>query len=256
MLLPGTGWMAMGAASANGGTRREGILLVDDDRILVDLLAVLVEQAGFTPLLTQDPTAALIQFEQHDPLLAVIDLNLKPHDGFDLLAELRRRTATMPILVLTARVDEDDKVRALDLGADDYIVKPFAHREFIARLRAHGRRSLRERGLSPAKQALELGPLQLNVGEHTLQIGTDVFHLTGTEFRLLQFLMRHGTSVVPTADVAKHVWGYDDPPARDAVRVTVHRLRRKLSDGAKREGLIHTVPGVGLQLDTAEQPTS
>jgi DNA-binding response OmpR family regulator len=110
--------------------------------------------------------------------------------------------------------------------------------------------------MTGTKQAIELGPLRLDLGEHTLQVGTDVVRLTGTEFRLLQFLMRHGTSVVPTADVARHVWGYDDAPARDAVRVTVHRLRRKLSDGAKREGLIHTVPGVGLQLDPAEQASS
>src|SRR6266851_1827965 len=108
----------VGAKASNGGTRREGILLVDDDRILVALLAVLAEQAGFTPLVAQDPKAAIEQFEKHDPVLAVIDLNLDPWDGFDLLADLRRRTPAMPILVLTARIDEDDKVRALDLEAD------------------------------------------------------------------------------------------------------------------------------------------
>jgi len=219
----------------------------------LDLLAFLVEQAHFTPLVAQDPTTAITQFEKHAPVLAVIDLNLKPWDGFDLLADLRRRTAAMPIIVLTARVDEDDKVRALDLGADDYIVKPFAHREFLARLRAHARRSLRERGLQPSQQVTELGALRLDTGEHTLKIGTGVFRLTGTEFRLLQFLMRQGTSVVPMADVAKHVWGYDDPPARDAARVTVHRLRRKLGDDGKARRLIHTVPGVGLRLDPADR---
>ncbi len=132
-------------------------------------------------------------------------------------------------------------------------MKPFAHREFLARLRAHARRSLRERGLAPSQQVTELGALRLDPGEHTLKIGTGVFRLTGTEFRLVQFLMRQGASVVPMADVAKHVWGYDDPPARDAVRVTVHRLRRKLGDDGKARRLIHTVPGVGLRLEPADR---
>jgi two-component system KDP operon response regulator KdpE len=238
-----------GSSEANGGKAREGILLVDDDKVLLDLLAYLVDQAGFVPLVASDPSAAIAHFEEKNPIAAVVDLNLKPHDGFELLANLRGRTDTMPILVLTARADEDDKVRALDLGADDYVVKPFGHREFLARLRAHARRALRERGVPATDSIAQLGSLQLDIGEHTLKVGEDVFQLTGTEFRLLQFLMKHGTTVVPMAAVAKHVWGYDDPPARDAVRVTVHRLRRKLGDDGAHQRFIHTVPGVGLRLN-------
>ena len=245
--------MGSSEASRTNGKHRDGILLVDDDQVLLDLLAFLVEQAGFAPIVAQDPTTAIAHFEKHAPLVAVIDLNLKPWDGMELLTDLRNRSATIPILVLTARVEEDAKVRALDLGADDYIVKPFGHREFLARLRAHARRGLRERGATPAAaEVVELGILRLDPADQTLQVGEVTHRLTGTEFRLLQFLMRHGTSVVPMAAVAKHVCGYDDPPARESVRVTVHRLRRKLGDDGAHQRFIQTVPGVGLQLNRVE----
>jgi DNA-binding response OmpR family regulator len=231
-----------------GGVQRYEILLVDDDQVLLDLLAFIVEQAGFVPLVATDPALGLELFEKENPLVAVIDLNsLRPWDGFELLAELRRRGPSMPIIVLTARASEDDKVRALDMGADDYVVKPFGHRELLARIRAHARRASSDR--APATpQVLEVGSFRLDPGERTLYLDGVPTRLTGTEFRLLQYLMRHSGSVVPTAAVAKHVWGFDDAPARDVVRVTVHRLRRKLGDDGEQQRFIHTVPGVGLRL--------
>jgi len=221
--------------------------------VLLDLLGFLVEQAGFKPIVASDPTSAVALLEKEAPLVAVIDLNLRPYDGFDLLSDLRRRSVPLPILVLTARVDEDDKVKALDLGADDYIVKPFGHREFLARLRAHARRALRERGVAPAVEVAALGVMRLDAADQTLHIGEDLHRLSGTEFRLLEFLMRHGTSVVPMGAIAKHVCGFDDPPARESVRVTVHRLRRKIGDDGAHQRFIHTVPGIGLRLNRVEE---
>jgi DNA-binding response OmpR family regulator len=145
--------------SSGGGAsvQRSEILLVDDDQVLVDLLAFIVEQAGFVPLVATDPAGAIELFESEDPAVAVIDLNtLGPWDGFDLLADLRRRSAALPIIVLTARITEDDKVRALDLGADDYVVKPFGHRELMARIRAHARRASGDRA-DTAKAVLDIG---------------------------------------------------------------------------------------------------
>ena len=236
----------MGAAENDAG-QRVGILVVDDDRELVDLLAFLMEQSGLTPLCATEPVAALELFDKEDPYVAVVDLNRKPWDGFELLAELRRRSARIPILVLTGRGSEDDKVRALDMGADDYVVKPFLHRELVARIRALARRAQMDRKVIEPT-ILEAGPLRLDLKERGLQIdGADV-RLTGTEFRLLEYLMRHLDSVVSTTSLARHVWGYDDPPARDVVRVTVHRLRRKLGDDGESPRFVHTVPGVGLKL--------
>jgi two-component system, OmpR family, KDP operon response regulator KdpE len=228
------------------------ILLVDDERDLLDLLAFLVEQAGLVPLIATNPTAALESLASHDPSLAIVDLNLKPWDGFELLAELRRRSPRLPILVLTARGTEDDKVRALDLGADDYVVKPFGHRELVARIRAHARRADLDRNGKLPHASLEIGQLRLDLRERVLEIeGEEELRLTGTEFRMLEYLMRNSNSVVPTTALAKHVWGHDDAPARDVVRVTLHRLRRKLrEDGGKRK-FIETVSGVGLRLRVA-----
>ncbi|OLE77528.1 MAG: response regulator transcription factor [Chloroflexi bacterium] len=231
--------------SVNGD--RPEILVVDDDRDLVDLLAFLIEQAGLASLVAYDPAGALEVFDKERPAVAIIDLNLDPWDGFELVGQLRQRSATLPIVVLTGLSKEEDKVRAFDIGADDYVVKPFGHREFVARLRAHVRRSDLA-GDPQLPEVLEVGPLRLDVAERILHIDGEPRRLTGTEFRLLHYLMRHRGAVVPTARLAKHVWGYNDAPARDSVRVTVHRLRRKLGDDGGRRHFIHTVPGVGLKL--------
>jgi two-component system, OmpR family, response regulator VicR len=231
-----------------GAHRRSQILVVDDDRDLVELLAFLIEQAGFTPLTATEPISALELFDKEAPTMAIVDLNLQPWDGLELVAELRRRKEAVTIIVLTGRNSEDDKVHALELGADDYVVKPFGHRELIARIRAHNRRAELDRDLVQAPAILEVGPLRLDSAERTVQIDGESLRLTGNEFRLLNYLMRNKESVVPTASLAKRVSGYDDAPAREVVRVTVHRLRRKLRDDGPQRRFIHTVPGVGFKL--------
>jgi two-component system response regulator VicR len=232
------------------------VLVVDDDRDLVELLAFLVEQAGLVPVVATEPTGAVAALSTGELSLAVVDLNLRPGDGFALIEEIRGRSSRLPILVLTARASEDDKVRAFDIGADDYVVKPFGHRELIARIKAHARRADRERRRADHDQLggaeagfLEVGTLRLDLSQRTLVIdGASALRLTGTEFRLLEYLMRNSNSVVSTGALAKNVWGYDDAPARDVVRVTVHRLRRKLRDDGHERKLIHTIAGVGLEL--------
>ena len=231
---------------------RSSVLLVDDDRDLLNLLAFLVEQAGLTPLRASDPTTALDLLGKEDPSVAIIDLNLSPWDGFDLLDDVREKNSSIPILVLTARASEDDKVRALDAGADDYVLKPFGHRELVARIRAHARRAARDRKGKLPHATLEVGSLRLDLRARLLEItGEEELQLTGTEFRLLEYLMRNSNAVVPTNALARHVWGYDDAPARDVVRVTVHRLRRKLRDDGDGRRFIETIPGVGLKLRSA-----
>jgi two-component system, OmpR family, response regulator RegX3 len=116
--------------------RRNTILVVDDDRYVADVLAFVVSRAGFVPLIAYDPTTAVDLFRKHAPNISVVDLN-GPGDRFALVAELRRRSRKTFILALTAECTEEDKVRALDIGADDYVLKPFGHRELIARIRAH-----------------------------------------------------------------------------------------------------------------------
>jgi DNA-binding response OmpR family regulator len=221
---------------------------VDDERELRDLIASLVEQAGFVALTAAEPITALELFQKEGPSLAIVDLNLQSFDGFELVAELHRRSQSLPIIVLTGRNSEDDKVRALELGADDYVVKPFGNRELVARIRAHARRAEQDRDMVAVPAILEMGPLRLDPAERTVQLEGEVLRLTGTESRLLEYLMRNGDAVVPTGALARRVAGYDDAPARDVVRVTVHRLRRKLGDNGPERRLIHTVSGVGFRL--------
>jgi DNA-binding response OmpR family regulator len=223
------------------------ILVVDDDRETADLLGSVIESAGFLALVAYGAVSAIDLCATHAPGVAVVDLNLPPGDGFELVAELRRRAPMLPIIVLTGRSSEDDKVRALDLGADDYVVKPFGHRELIARIKAHARRGDPSRD-AVAQTVLEVGPLRLDPLERTLVVYGEQLRLTANEMRLLHCLMVHSNSVVPSATLAREVWGYDDPATRDVVRTTVHRLRRKVRDDSPERRFIQTIPGVGLKL--------
>ncbi len=227
------------------------ILLVDDDRELVDLLAFTLRRAGLTPLAAYDGPGALEGFEKEHPDLVVLDINLGGWDGLELLKEIRHRGQT-PVILLTGRHTEDDKVHGLEQGADDYLTKPFSHRELLARIRAR----LRTRGQGwsagrPTSQRLAVGPLELNTAEHTATKNGQPLNLTVTEFRLLHYLMTNAGSVVPTSALLKQVWGYDDPSGTDVVRVTVHRLRRKLEDDPAHPRLLHTIPGVGVILKSS-----
>ena len=224
------------------------ILLVDDDRELLDLMRFALKRAGLDPVLAYDAAGALRSFGEARPDLAVLDVNLGAGNGFDLLQELRRMS-DLPIIMLTARAGEEDKIRGLELGADDYVTKPFSPRELVARVRAQLRRSGRDvADEKVAAPVIEVGPLRLSVAEHTVTRDGKAIELTVTEFRLLHALMEQPGSVVSTVVLLRQVWGYEDPTARDVVRVAVHRLRRKLGDDAAAPQLLHTVAGVGVML--------
>ena len=224
------------------------ILLVDDDRELIDLLAFALKRAGLDPVAAHDGTSALRTFEERNPDLVVLDINLGTSSGLDVLRELRRRSS-LPVIMLTALDSEEDKVRGLEAGADDYLTKPFSHRELIARIRAQLRRTGQE---WPARRApethFEVGTVTLDLGEHSVTRAGTLVSLTVTEFRLLHCLMSNAGRVVSTGDLLKQVWGYQDPSGSDVVRVTVHRLRRKLEQDPARPHLLHTIAGVGVLL--------
>jgi two-component system response regulator VicR len=233
------------------------ILLVDDDRELIDLLAFALKRAGLEPIAAYDAVSALRTFEERRPELVVLDINLGASNGLDVLRELRRRSE-LPIIMLTALDSEEDKVRGLDLGADDYLTKPFSHRELIARIRAQLRRSSGQ-DAQPVRRhepRLQVGPIVLDVAEHSVSKAGQPVPLTVTEFRLLHCLMTNAGAVVPTTTLLQQVWGYADAGGSDVVRVTVHRLRRKLEEDPARPSLLHTIPGVGvlLKADTNGTP--
>lgn len=231
------------------------ILLVDDDYDLVDLLTFALTRAGFGVLQAFDGPSALQMVREYEPDLVVLDVHLGESNGFEVLQELRTYSH-VPVIMLTVRTAEDDKITGLDLGADDYLAKPFGHRELLARVRAQLRRSELPTSSSRGEpRELTVGPLAMNVVQHRVTNDGQLLHLTLTEFRLLHYLMTHASAVVSTQVLLRHVWGYEDT-SREVVRVTVHRLRGKLGEDPRHPRLLHTVPGVGFMLldEEARQP--
>jgi len=234
------------------------ILIVDDDRDLTDLLGFVLQRAAFRVVAARDPTTALELLEVERPALVLLDARLGNSNGFDLLREIRRSNH-VPVIMLTAMNREDDKVLAFQLGADDYVTKPFSHRELVVRIRARlkGPGTASATGDTSSAQ-LHFGSLDVNAQDYTAAKEGHALKLTATEFRLLHCLLTQAGSVVPTASILKQVWGYDDPSVRDSLRVAVYRLRRKIEDDPKNPRLLQTVPGVGflLRSDADEVPAS
>jgi DNA-binding response OmpR family regulator len=257
MLLRATAWWAGGARAQAPEWElvRHKILLVDDDPDIIGLLTFLLGRTGMIALPALDAPTALTIFDAERPDLAIVDVMLGRYSGFDLVSEMRSRS-NVPIILLTARSSDDDKVRGLEAGADDYLVKPFSHRELIARVRAHLRRGPKRVGITD-QAVIRVGPLMMNIAQHIASKEGRTLDLTATEFRLLRYLMDRASTVVPTAEILKEVWGYDDSGAREVLRVMLYRLRRKLEDDPSSPQLLYTVPGVGVILtQKVPEPTA
>jgi DNA-binding response OmpR family regulator/HPt (histidine-containing phosphotransfer) domain-containing protein len=222
------------------------ILVVDDDRVQVDVVSFLLRRAGFEPVTAFDADSARDLFERQRPLLVILDVQLGQADGRDLLRQFKRERPEIPILMLTVLNAEDDRVYGLELGADDYLAKPFGYRELIARVRAllrRGKSDVRER---VAPERLELGPVVLNALTHEVTRDEQRLDLSPTEFRLLQTLMERPNELVSTRTLLQQVWGHQDMTARNVVRVTASRLRAKLEVDPAHPRFLQTVPGEGL----------
>ncbi|MBV9580593.1 MAG: response regulator [Chloroflexi bacterium] len=222
------------------------ILVVDDDRVQVDVVSFLLERAGFEPVSGFDAETARHLFEEQEPQLVILDVQLGQADGRDLLRQFKQKRPQIPILMLTALGAEDDRVHGLELGADDYLPKPFGYRELIARVRALLRRGATRSREQDAPRRLELGSVVLDPMIHEVTRDGQVLELSPTEFRLLQTLMEHPDQMVSTRSLLQQVWGHQDMTARNVVRVTASRLRAKLEVDPAHPRFLHTVPGEGL----------
>jgi two-component system copper resistance phosphate regulon response regulator CusR len=217
------------------------LLLVEDDRELAEILTQglgehHVEVVPADTIAAGRERAALGTYE-----LIILDVLLPDGSGFDLCATLRRRGMTTPILMLTARDAIDDRVRGLEAGADDYLTKPFAFRELLARIRALARRH-------PAilPQRVQLADLEVDLTtRHVVRAGQSI-SLTAREFALLEFFARHQGAVVDRAAIAAHVWDDNHDPFTNVLEVLVRRLRRKIDDAFEPK-LIHTIRGAGYR---------
>jgi two-component system response regulator MprA len=218
------------------------ILVVDDEPAVRDAVDRALRLEGHEVSVAADGRAALDAVAVAPPDALVLDL-LMPHvDGFEVCRRLRAAGDRTPVLVLTARDGIADRVRGLDAGADDYLVKPFALEELLARVRALLRRS------RPGDQpALRFADLELDPLEYTARRGARPLELTRTEFALLELFLRHPRQVLTRTIIFERVWGYDFGPASNSLEVYVGYLRRKTEAGGESR-LLHTVRGVGYVL--------
>jgi two-component system response regulator MprA len=219
------------------------LLVVDDEPALRETLARALTTEGYEVETAPDGVAALAVAARTEPDAIVLDVLMPGADGLEVTRRLRSSGRRTPILLLTARDAVDDRVAGLDAGADDYLVKPFALDELLARVRALLRRN------APAEtgETLRFADLSLDTGTREVARGRRAIELTRTEFALLELFLRNPRQVLPRSLVFDRVWGYDFGPTSNALEVYIGYLRRKTeADGEER--LIHTVRGVGYAL--------
>ena len=226
---------------------RPTILLVEDERSIAEPFAAALAREGFEPVIAPTARAALELFHRHDPQLVLLDIALPDGDGREVCRELRRESA-VPIIMLTARGTETDRVVGLELGADDYVVKPFSSAEVIARIRAVLRRSGRDAAAAP-DPPVEVDGLRLDPGARSVTLDGAPLELSRKEFDLLARLMRDAGRVVTREDLMSDVWDENWFGSTKTLDVHIGFLRRKLDDDPAAPRFLHTVRGVGFRLE-------
>jgi DNA-binding response OmpR family regulator len=217
------------------------VLLVEDDTRISRVVERALVEVGHQVDLVHDGDEGLTRAEETPYDLLVLDVMLPGLDGLAIARELRRQRQRTPILMLTARDAVADRVRGLDAGADDYLSKPFALEELLARVRALGRRA------DGMDETLAVGDLTLDIDRHEVKRAEHAIELTAKEFDLLAYLMRNAGRVLSKAQITDHVWGYDAQATSNVVEIYIHYLRDKIDRGFARP-LIRTVRGVGYTL--------
>ena len=223
------------------------ILLVEDDQPLVELIRYHLEREAFEVETTSDGDEALLIAREGPPDLVLLDWMIEGTSGIEVCRRLRRiqETANVPVIMLTARGEEADRIRGLDTGADDYMTKPFSPRELVARVKAVLRR------LRPALagEKLSYADIEMDLAGHVVRRGGTMVALTPTEFRLLRHLMEHPRHVFARERLLDSVWGHESDVELRTVDVQIRRIRKALNEGG-RPDLIRTVRSAGYALDS------
>jgi DNA-binding response OmpR family regulator len=220
------------------------ILVADDDLDLLGLVAYSLSQAGYLVVKASDGPGALATFEAESPDLVILDINMPGSSGFEVCTAIRAR-GDVPVMMLTARGEEQDLVKALDLGADDYLTKPFSPKTLLARVKALLRRSNAERSQAP----LSAGRVALDLENYTVRIaGGDPISLTKLELRLLQMLLAQAGRAVNSDRLLVQVWGHRGSGDRQLLKQLVHRLRHKIEANPAVPQLLQTAAPAGYKL--------
>jgi len=236
------------------GTRpgdKERILLVDDEQAIVEPLRYHLEREGYVVIVAQDGEMALRRARTETPDLIVLDLMLPKINGWEVCRILRQESTT-PIIMLTARDEETSKILGLNLGADDYLTKPFSFQELLARVRALLRRVAYERTI-PSASVIRIGAVSLDLDAHRVSLGDETLQMTQMEYRLLRSLMERSGHVVRRNDLMDLVWGIDWVGDTHTLDVHIRWLRQKIEDESGRPRYIQTVRGVGYRFATPDE---
>lgn len=226
----------------------ETILIVEDDRDLARFIRDTLASQQFTPILAYDGNQGLTEARRSLPSLILMDLTLPVMDGREACRRLRadQKTAPIPIIMLSAKLEEADRIAGLEIGADDYVCKPFSVRELVARIRAILRRRQAQSAERPT--CLRVGDLTIDVDRHTVTVGSKSVTLTLTEFSILRHLAQEPGRVFTRTQLGTALWGEDGHPQEHNLEVHIHLIRKKLRPAGGQPHLIQTVRGVGYKL--------
>lgn len=227
------------------------ILLIEDDTAVATSLLDALQQSGYATTWKSSGREGVQFAQEGHPHLIILDIRLPDGSGFDFCRELRQLGLRQPVIMLTAQQEEIDKVLGLEMGADDYVTKPFSLRELQSRIRAHLRRAYGELSGQDSNQ-LFVGDLLIDVDKTAVFRGDQPLDLTPTEYRLLVYLARHAGQALGRGQILTAVWGYDaDVEDEKIVNVHIRRLREKVELEPSEPRLILTVPGVGYRLNAS-----
>ncbi len=224
------------------------ILVVDDEPQIREVVKMYLERNGFRVSIASDGNAALAAYESQPPDLVLLDLMLPGMEGLEVFRRIRAKHST-PIIMLTAKGEEVDRILGLELGADDYIVKPFSPREVVARVKTVLRRAAGARDEEPEEKPLAYGELRVDPRTREVHVGERRVELTSKEFDLLYFLAQHPRQVFTRAQLLDKVWGYDFFGDASTVTVHVRRLREKIEANPTEPCYVTTVWGVGYKFE-------
>ena len=224
------------------------ILIVEDEISFSEALSFLLEKEGFETVIAEDGKKAIEIFDKDGADLILLDLMIPVISGVEVCRTIRTRSQ-VPIIMLTAKDAEIDKVVGLEIGADDYVTKPYSSRELIARIKAVLRRGVSDGELIEAGDLLEVGPVQLNIGKHQVLVLGNLVALPLKEFELLEFLMRNSGRVLTRSQLIDRVWGGDYYGDTKTLDVHIKRLRSKIEKDPANPELIQTIRGLGYKLE-------
>lgn len=229
------------------------ILVVDDEKPISDIITFNLKNEGFDVITAYDGEEALEQFNEHNPDLVLLDLMLPKIEGLEVCREIRK-TSSVPIIMLTAKDSEIDKVLGLELGADDYVTKPFSNRELVARVKANLRRNVsKDESQEENSNDIVIGDLVVHQEAYIVSKRKEEIELTHREFELLHYLSKHIGQVMTREHLLETVWGYDYFGDVRTVDVTIRRLREKIEDTPSHPTYIITRRGVGYFLKNPDQ---